>query len=413
VGVQQFLEEDRGGGEGADGANLQGGPPVESQHEFAHGDGQLGDTAVGAAVGFERARVDGVGECQGLAEGYGEAFAGDGVGRSGGIADQCDRTGGDAVQLAGCGDCAALAGDDLGVGEALGDARKFGEDVGAVATSVAGDVDNADAVVRNWGDVKLAAAAPVDFDEVQAASGRVDTVVGAESVADTAAAGAIEASPLAHRGGLAIGTDQPAKARGLSVDQCGVEAVVGAIGRELDAAVPEQARSCFLGSIGEQRVQMGAADSNACSAGEEGIDVVEGVLEADAAEEVAILLVEVDAELGEGLPRVGHQAFAAGLVDGVGTSLDDRAVDTALAQGDGGGKACGTSSDDQDINRLKLLDVIVPHRTEGTSVAVRRRVSGLTFDLTTSRTKETRPQELFDMIETKFRHTSESQVLDG
>ena len=138
MSVQQILEEDGRGGEGADGANLEGGPAVERKHEFAHGEGQLADLTVGPAVGLERAGVDGVGEREGLAKGDGEAFAGDGVGRAGGIAEQGDEVGGDAAQLAGCGDGSALRGDDLGAGEAGGDFGETGEDVGAVRNADCG-----------------------------------------------------------------------------------------------------------------------------------------------------------------------------------------------------------------------------------------------------------------------------------
>ena len=80
MGLQELLEEDRGAGERAHGADLQGGPAVEGEHEFTHGDGQLADLPVGAAIGRERAGVNRFGERVRLAEGDREAFAGDGVG---------------------------------------------------------------------------------------------------------------------------------------------------------------------------------------------------------------------------------------------------------------------------------------------------------------------------------------------
>ena len=142
----------------------------------------------------------------------------------------------------------------------------------------------------------------------------------------------------------------------MAVDQRGA----GAVGRgrgffgELDAAVREQARAGALGAGGEQRVQMRAADAETDSAGKERVDAVGGVLEADAAKGVAIGLGEGDAELGQGVAGIRHEAFAAGFVDRDGAGFDDGAGDAALAERDGGGETGGTATDDQGFSGLNF-----------------------------------------------------------
>jgi hypothetical protein len=47
--------------------------------------------------------------------------------------------------------------------------------------------------------------------------------------------------------------------------------------------------------------------------------------------------VDLDAELGECVAGVGHEAFAAGFVDGGVQGVGEEDVCAALAEGDGGG----------------------------------------------------------------------------
>jgi hypothetical protein len=108
-------------------------------------------------------------------------------------------------------------------------------------------------------------------------------------------------------------------------------------------------------------VEVRAAHSDAGVTGETGFDVGGGVLEPDALEEVSVGLVEVNSELREHFARVGHQALAAGFFDAGWASLDDRAFDTALAEGDGSGEACRATTDDQDFCRRRLRDGFTYH----------------------------------------------------
>ncbi len=124
--------------------------------------------------------------------------------------------------------------------------------------------------------------------------------MGAEAEADGTAAGAVEAGPLAHGGCLAVCPNEPAETDGLAVYESGVVAGLGLADRgELHAAIPEQADARGLGASGEKLMQVWAADAYACTEGKAGVNVVDGVFEADAVEEVPIAFVEGDAELGE------------------------------------------------------------------------------------------------------------------
>jgi len=253
---------------------------------------------MGSTVGFERAGVYGVGECKGLAEGDGEAFAGDGVGRAGSVSNEGDRVSRDAVQFAGGGYCTALPGDDLGGIEALRNRRKFVEDMSSVAVRIASDIDDADTVGRDGCEVNLATAAPVDFDEVQATGCRIDTVVSAKTITERTAAGAIQACPFADGRGLAVGSDEPAEADRLAVDErraAGICVSRQITGGKLYVAIPAQVGTGFAGAICKQGMQMRAANSDPCSVRKAGIDAMGGVLEPDAFKKMAVTLVEVNA----------------------------------------------------------------------------------------------------------------------
>jgi hypothetical protein len=67
----------------------------------------------------------------------------------------------------------------------------------------------------------------------------------------------------------------------------------------------------------------------------------------DAGEFGAVMRVEVDAKLGEGVTRVGHDAFAAGFVDGRAEGIGEEDVGSSLAECDGCGEACGACSGDE------------------------------------------------------------------
>ena len=58
---------------------------------------------------------------------------------------------------------------------------------------------------------------------------------------------------------------------------------------------------------------------------------------------------EVDAEVGEGGYGVGHEAFAAGFVDGRAHAVGDFYGEAVLGGGDGAGEAGWASAGDEDV----------------------------------------------------------------
>src|SRR5207245_9381497 len=108
----------------------------------------------------------GVGQRGGLAEGEGEAFAGDGIDGSGGIADEGDVGVGYAAEFAGEGDGASRWAVGLGRGEVMAQGGEVTEGFGGADEFFIRDEGDADVVRGVGGDVGLAVVAPVDLDEV-------------------------------------------------------------------------------------------------------------------------------------------------------------------------------------------------------------------------------------------------------
>jgi hypothetical protein len=101
-----------------------------------------------------------------------------------------------------------------------------------------------------------------------------------------------------------------------------------------------------------------AADASARAAGEDGFGDGSGLLveEAKAAEEVALGFAEIDVEIveikaeeSERAYGVGHQAFAAGLVDGWLHGVDDFDVKALVGGCDGAGETGGARAYDEDV----------------------------------------------------------------
>ena len=212
VDGEEFAEEGGTSGEGAQGSGAELGVAVEEKQERGHAlregenarvagfvEGEAGGLVVAGmrilgGVLLARGAVEGIGEEKSLAEGEGEAFAGDGVDGAGCVADEGNVTVGDATETAGEGEGAALSGGGCGGGEFVAEKRDGVEDCGEAEAGVAGHDGDANFGGSDGGDVGLAKGAPVDFD-VGGPWG--DAEVGAESEAATAEMGGVEAGPCA------------------------------------------------------------------------------------------------------------------------------------------------------------------------------------------------------------------------
>jgi hypothetical protein len=95
-------------------------------------------------------------------------------------------------------------------------------------------------------------------------------------------------------------------------------------------------------------VEEDSADASAGGGGESGLcaEWGVGVEEADSAEGGTFDRANIDSEFGKGGYGVGHEALAAGLVDGRGHAVGNFYCETVLGGGDGAGEAGGASSYD-------------------------------------------------------------------
>ncbi len=165
--------------------------------------------------------------------------------------------------------------------------------------------------------------------------------MGAEAEAAAAESPGFEPGPRANAGGGSVGSDEPTVVDGLSADGGGL------IVAEDDRGVPGEADAEFCGSVEEETMENRTADSDARSRREVCGDARLVGSKGDAGEFDAVLGLEVDAQGDEASACFGHEAFAAGLVDGRAESIGEEDVGAALADGDGGGEPGGACSGDE------------------------------------------------------------------
>jgi hypothetical protein len=184
---------------------------VEEEQERGHALREGEDPGVVGFVELKTARVEGLREEEGLAEGEGEAFSGDGVDGAGGVSDEGDVVAGDAAEAAGEGEAAAFGGGGWCGGELVAECGEGVEelrkaDFGMRAGGVTGHGGDTDFFRTGGGDVGLAEGAPVDF---YVGTPRLNAVVGAESEAAAGSVCGFEVGPGADAGGGSVGSDEP------------------------------------------------------------------------------------------------------------------------------------------------------------------------------------------------------------
>jgi len=116
----------------------------------------------------------------------------------------------------------------------------------------------------------------------------------------------------------------------------------------LDGVLPVEADSEASGAVEQKLVEDGATDATPGAFGKGGFGgrVVRGrclvAEEANAAEgggfDLAEVLIEIEAEGGEGFEGVGHEAFAAGFVDSRLHGVDDLDLKALVSGGDCAGQ---------------------------------------------------------------------------
>jgi hypothetical protein len=184
-----------------------------------------------------------------------------------------------------------------------------------------------------------------------------------------------EAGPAADARGLAVRADQVAMADGLAID------LDFAVVAEGGAGCPFEVDADFFCAMNEALVEYDAAHAEAFAAWElashEIFAAVVAVGEVDAGEFSAA--GEFDAKAGEFAAGVGHEAFAAGLVDGRDKGFDDEDIESLLANGDGGGEAGWASADDQGVEDagIRCSDWVRHHWGFHSAITGRWDASGL------------------------------------
>jgi hypothetical protein len=166
--------------------------------------------------------------------------------------------------------------------------------------------DDANLFLRDWRDVGLCTFAPVDFHAVGPGP---HAIVAPRGVALCATPGGLQPAPLADAGCASIGSQNPAsrhntpgKAHSLFRDPA-------------YRRVPEQSYSGLFCFLRQQFVQKRPPNANSATFLEIRRCVQAALDELNSAESVSHARRQADAEPSEGLERVWHQAFPAGLID--------------------------------------------------------------------------------------------------
>jgi hypothetical protein len=156
-----LAEERWAGGEGLQCSIAEAGVAVEEEQEPGHALREGEDVGVARFVEFKAATGDGSGEEEGLAEGQGEAFSGDGVDGAGGVPKKRNIAEGDVVardmaEAAGEGEAAAFRGGGWRITEFVPKEWDGVEEFRQADAGVTGHNGDADFFRARRGDVDLA-----------------------------------------------------------------------------------------------------------------------------------------------------------------------------------------------------------------------------------------------------------------
>jgi hypothetical protein len=345
--LQQLLEEDWVALEDAENTVTDARGAIHQKQAAGHETWKALNASVGLLVEVEIVGLECAGEGCGLTKAERKAFAGDSVNGARGVADEGDVAGGDATQLAVECDRASWGARELSSGEVPGKSRKVSESFLRTRDLLIrdkGDTYLIDGVGR---DVGLAEVAPVDLDELCPWG---NGVVLAESDATGADRRVGETHCGGHAGLMAVGSNEIASTQclAISADDSAVWGRLDALNR----VFPVEANAEAGSAIDEKLVENGAADTAARVQRKTGFDGGFAVVKANAAQRVAFgveKLFDIEAQGGEGFKRIGHKAFAAGLVDGRLHAIDDFDLKTLAGGGDSSGETGGACSYYKDV----------------------------------------------------------------
>src|SRR5579862_2905705 len=240
VNCQQALEYEGLGPERAEHRRAEARIAVERQHQLGHERRTARDAAMRRLIQLQVVSDQGIGKCDGLSKSQAHAFAGDGIDRTGGIADQYSAAPIDSLQAASGSNGAALfAHGDCSLKPPLqfGKARQGGIQP---QVRIARDHCDADLVAGYRRDVHLAFIAPINFHEIGPGA---YAIMPAEAITEGFARRCVQAGPLSDAGVLAIGPDDPMSADFL---------------KTCHASAPKELHAQLLRAIDQKLVQANA-----------------------------------------------------------------------------------------------------------------------------------------------------------
>lgn len=332
------MKDTRFEGHGAKGGLAQPVTAADAEHQLGHQSRAAGEAPVSGLIMREAGGSQTIGEGDGLMEGEAQTFASDGIDRAGGVANEGEVAAIDIWESAIGGDGSAFGGGMGSGGEAGGQLGKLSQGMIQTKMGVAGNERGANFLRADGGYIDLAASAPVQFHVI--GPGR-DAIVYAETVAEAEGRLGGEASPLPNAGMEAIGADDPTGGDGFTQDGDARRAD-GGYGR-----APQHAHAGGCGGLHHSRMEDCAAHTERVAFGKGGGHGNAAIDEANAVEGLRVKSVQRYAEAAQGGQAIGHQAFAANLVDGRACAIGEGDIETFAARGNGRREARGTASDDE------------------------------------------------------------------
>jgi hypothetical protein len=138
---------------------------------------------------------------------------------------------------------------------------------------------------------------------------------------------------------LSVGADDPAAANRFSVHHD------LSIARTRDSDSPPGAYSEFFGVMVQCSMKQYTANANSASSGKISLDYAFPSYKLDAAEAARFAIFKRHTQFAQSVEPVGHESFAARLIDGAASTIGHDHIESVLARSNGSGKSRGTSTD--------------------------------------------------------------------
>lgn len=283
-----------------------------------------------------------------LTEAEAKTFAGDGIDSAGGVTDQGGASAINVAKTLGDGNGSAFVGGVFGVFEPT---RKFGEvrkSIFQTQLLIGRDRSDADFFVADGRDINLGAIAPMQFHAL--GPGR-DAIVTTESETKILAAVCSEIAgrkfcPITNAGRGAIGTDDPTGTHQFPGDEYTFRV------KTRHSGLPKETNASSGGTLAHQLMQIRATNPIGGSARKFSLSFCATAHETNAVERKRFVFRDGDAEVAKSFHSVGHQAFAARLVDRGDRSIRENHAETETPRGDGACEARGSAANYKHVPRF-------------------------------------------------------------